>query len=233
MDSDSKKNQKFKILGSQYPVPLTEAGSKTKEQILVEGTILFAKRGYAAVSMRDLAEAIGIKPASLYNHFESKEALWEAVLEQALDLYMLYFKQLGEAIDRAHTFEDVLELIFVEPKQWANEFTCYAFSLVQTEQFRDERAGRIFTDIFLNYSINFISDHFARCITNGLVPKFDTYAVASTFQHSIMIGINIHVHELLGRPLPYNHYKMVADLQQFILWAVQAGEPRNGPPKSP
>lgn len=223
MDSDSRKNPRFNILGAQYPLPLIEAGSKTKEQILVEGTVLFAKKGYAAVSMRDLAEAIGIKPASLYNHFDSKEALWEAVLEQAFDLYTLYFRQLGEAIDQAETFQDVLELIFLEPKQWANEFTCYAFSVVQSEQFRDERASRIFNETFLSFSINFISDRFNRCIERGLAPKFDTGTIAAIIMHSVLIGINIKVHELMGRPLPYDHYQMMGDLQQFILWSLNLG----------
>lgn len=220
MDSDFKKNPKFNILGAQYPLPLTEAGSKTKEQILVEGTILFAKKGYAAVSMRDLAEAIGIKPASLYNHFESKEALWEAVLEQAYDLYTLYFRQLGEAIDRAGSFQEVLELIFLEPKKWANDFTCYAFSVVQSEQFRDERASRIFNEIFLKFSIDFIRDRFDRCVERGLAPKFDTHTIAAAIMHSVLIGINIKVHELMDRPLPYDHYQMMGDLQQVILWSL-------------
>jgi len=220
MDSDVRKNPKFNILGAQYPLPLTEAGSKTKEQILVEGTVLFAKKGYAAVSMRDLADAIGIKPASLYNHFESKEALWEAVLEQAYDLYTLYFRQLGEAIDQADTFQEVLELIFLEPKKWANEFTCYAFSVVQSEQFRDERASRIFNETFLNFSIDFISARFDRCVELGLAPKFDTRTIAAIIMHSVLVGINIKVHELMGRPLPYDHYRMMGELQQFILWSL-------------
>lgn len=213
----------FEILGAEYSLPLNEAGSKTKEQILIEGTILFAKKGYAAVSMRDLAEAAGIKPASLYNHFDSKDALWEAVLDQAYELYRLYFKKLGQAMDQASTFDNALELLFREPKTWSNNFTCYAFSVVQSEQFRDERAGRIFSETFLEYSINFISERLDSFIKQGLAPKFNTRTVAATLMHSILIGINLKVHELLGRPLPYDHYKMIADLQEFILWAVQNG----------
>jgi len=215
------KSSKIEILGAEYVLPINEVGSKTKEQILIEGTILFAKKGYAAVSMRDLAEATGIKPASLYNHFDSKDALWEAVLDQAEELYLLYFQQLSQAMDRIDTFDEALEVLFLEPKKWANNFTCYAFSLVQSEQFRDERAGRIFSETFLKDSINFISERLDRFIEQGLAPKFNTHIVAATLMHSIMIGINLKVHELLGRPLPYDQYKIIADLQEFILWAVQ------------
>lgn len=47
----------------------------TKLLIFQTAVDMFAKRGYDSVSMRDIASAVGIKPASIYNHFESKEQL--------------------------------------------------------------------------------------------------------------------------------------------------------------
>jgi AcrR family transcriptional regulator len=43
---------------------------------------LFASRGFSAVSMRDLAKHLGIRPGSLYNHIESKEALLFELIEE-------------------------------------------------------------------------------------------------------------------------------------------------------
>jgi AcrR family transcriptional regulator len=52
--------------------------STRKLEILAEARKLFSRKGYEAASMRDLAEALGIKPASLYSHYDSKEEiLWE------------------------------------------------------------------------------------------------------------------------------------------------------------
>lgn len=55
--------------------------SARKEEILAEARRLMSERGYVATSMRDLADALHIKPASLYSHYRSKEEmLWEIAL---------------------------------------------------------------------------------------------------------------------------------------------------------
>ncbi len=44
-----------------------------KEEIINTATKLFKEKGYSAVTMRDIAKAMGIKAASLYNHINSKQ----------------------------------------------------------------------------------------------------------------------------------------------------------------
>jgi len=53
-----------------------------KDAILDEATRLFAERGYEGTSMADLAERVGLRKASLFHHFASKEQLRGAVLER-------------------------------------------------------------------------------------------------------------------------------------------------------
>lgn len=55
----------------------------SKEEILIAALQLFSVKGYSAVSMRDLAASVGIKSASLYNHFSSKEDILNTILEEA------------------------------------------------------------------------------------------------------------------------------------------------------
>ncbi len=55
----------------------------TRERLLHEAVTLFAARGFRGVSMRDLAQAVGITPPALYNHFPNKEALYRAAVEAA------------------------------------------------------------------------------------------------------------------------------------------------------
>jgi AcrR family transcriptional regulator len=52
----------------------------TRRSILEAAAGLFRQRGYAAVSLRDIAESVSMKTGSLYYHFPSKESLVEEIL---------------------------------------------------------------------------------------------------------------------------------------------------------
>ena len=51
-----------------------------KEEIIRVAARLFKERGYSAVTMRDLAKAMGIKAASLYNHIDSKQHILKTII---------------------------------------------------------------------------------------------------------------------------------------------------------
>ncbi len=65
----------------QRPV---RAGDDTDARILVESIQLFARRGYAGTSMREIAAAVGIQPASIYSHFGSKQQILADALDDVL-----------------------------------------------------------------------------------------------------------------------------------------------------
>lgn len=61
----------------------TESQTKPrKEEILDVATRLFAERGYEGTSMNDVAERVGMRKASLFYHFATKDSLYEAVLDR-------------------------------------------------------------------------------------------------------------------------------------------------------
>lgn len=51
-----------------------------KQEICITAARLFKQKGYSAVTMRDLAAAVGLKAASLYNHIASKEEILNEVI---------------------------------------------------------------------------------------------------------------------------------------------------------
>jgi AcrR family transcriptional regulator len=214
--ADKKKNE-FNVFGVSQQLPMHPNDSSTKDVIMMESTVLFAKRGYEAVSIRDIASTIKMKPSSLYNHFPGKESLFDAVLDHAEDLYLLYFKYLDDTISKARTFEDVLDRIFREPSAMTNDFTCYAFSLIQTEQFRDTHCSRIFNETFLDYSVNFLKTWFDRCVEKALAFPFDTKMVATLIMHTILICINLKVQDYMGHRPPINFEDHFRDLKKMVM----------------
>lgn len=69
--------------GGPDPTGLTSStrrpGRLRREEIVAAAARIFATQGYAAVGMRDIAEAVGMRGASLYHHFASKEEILYAV----------------------------------------------------------------------------------------------------------------------------------------------------------
>jgi len=51
-----------------------------KEEIITVASRLFYEKGYNAVSMRDIAQAMGIKAASLYNHINGKQEILSTII---------------------------------------------------------------------------------------------------------------------------------------------------------
>lgn len=59
----------------------------TKDQILDVALDLFAVRGYEATSISQIADAVGLRKASLYSHFTSKQDILDTLIEELTNEY--------------------------------------------------------------------------------------------------------------------------------------------------
>ena len=59
----------------------------TKQEILEASLELFSVQGFEATSISQIAEAVGIRKASLYSHFESKQAILDTLVKEVLQQY--------------------------------------------------------------------------------------------------------------------------------------------------
>ena len=72
---------------------------ETQERLLDTAAELFAQRGYAGVSMRDIASAVGITQAAIYHHFANKDALYIAAITYLFEKLTLGIGEQMAAID--------------------------------------------------------------------------------------------------------------------------------------
>ena len=74
----------------------------TAEKVLDAAEGLFAEKGYDATSLGDVADHVGIRSPSLYNHFKNKEALYSAVVERLLTRFTSpLIEMLGSDLSRS------------------------------------------------------------------------------------------------------------------------------------
>ncbi|HBZ72803.1 MAG TPA: hypothetical protein DEP35_24960 [Deltaproteobacteria bacterium] len=102
---------------AHLPVRALRKGQRTAERILDAAELVFAEKGYAGTSLRDVAGAAGLRIPSLYNHFASKEALYTAVLERGIRpiLEMLTAEGARERAERELLLEQVVQFLAQHP----------------------------------------------------------------------------------------------------------------------
>jgi len=67
--------------------PHSRPHGETRERVLDAAQLLLQTESYDGFSFRDVAEAVGIRKASVYHHFESKESLAAAVTDRARERF--------------------------------------------------------------------------------------------------------------------------------------------------
>jgi AcrR family transcriptional regulator len=88
-------------------------GADRRAELLATAAEVFASHGYAATTVREVADAAGILGGSLYYHFDSKESMADEILRTFLeDLWNAYDKVLEEGLGAAETLSAIVGASF-------------------------------------------------------------------------------------------------------------------------
>lgn len=169
----------------------------TKDNIMYQALTLFSDRGYEGVSMRDIASKVGIKAASLYNHYKSKEDIFNSIIEEMSRRYeyMVVKMQVphGDMATVVNKYMQVTEddLTEIAKKVFLyflkDEFASKYRRMLTIEQFRSTRAGDVFQNFFIDGAIDFESTLFKDMISKGAFIDCDTYVMALHFYSPIFL----------------------------------------------
>ena len=164
----------------------------TRERILETALQMFSQNGYAGTNVRELTAALGLVKSSMYKHFESKEAIWNTLLDQMI----AYYDERFGSPEHLPPVPDSLEGL-VPMTMGMVDFTIHDDKIVMTrkvlaiEQFRDERARGLATKHFLTVLTDMFTHVFAGMMDKGLLRRDDPTMLA--FAYATPISALIHL----------------------------------------
>lgn len=80
-----------------------------RKALLNESFNLFAQKGYGAITMRQIAQGLGVSTGTLYHYFPSKEALFEQLVEEQAQHDIV---RVTAELEQVQTLEERLAIIF-------------------------------------------------------------------------------------------------------------------------
>jgi len=168
----------------------------TRDKIMREALDLFSTKGYDAVSVRDIARAVGVKESSLYNHFTNKQDIFNSIInEYAMRGQEFFYRMrlLGE--DKQFTVDDRAVGIYknMTPEQltevagqifefyFTDEINVKLRKMLTLEQYRNRRIRALFRELSFDSSIDFQAKLFEGMIRAGCFVPADPYILALEF----------------------------------------------------
>lgn len=173
----------------------------TKNRILDAALTLFSIHGYDAVSVGEIAQAVGIKAPSLYNHYASKQAIFDAILCEASAKYETETEAMSihitdaaadttlfAAIDKDGLVCKVCALFH----RVLHDETLGRFRRMLTiEQFRTPELAALYTGRFVNRMTDYHRGLFRRLIDAGVLIDADPALLALAYVSPILVLLGI------------------------------------------
>jgi len=159
----------------------------TKEVILDTAIELFAVKGYNRVSIREIAQAVGIKGSSIYNHFESKEAILDNVLRLYKDESDRHFGSYYQDMN----LDKLIETVSVEELLERSLLMSIGFMgipkvdrifrVITAELSYNSRCREFFLEEFITTPRSVLSELFRKLMQKGLLDTEDPVLLANEF----------------------------------------------------
>lgn len=176
----------------------------TKDRITEEALTLFAQKGYKGTSVKNIADAVGIKDASLYNHFRSKQEIFDSIVELVSDHISDLSKTLGipryekdETMDSgffqkidADMLKGITRKAFVF--YLTDPYTSRFWRIAQMEQYTNPQIYNMFRKIFMDDAIAYQEKLFREMMEYGVLCSGDAKATAIGFYSPIYLLLSMY-----------------------------------------
>jgi AcrR family transcriptional regulator len=177
----------------------------TRDDLLQAARRLFGEKGFDGATLADIADAVGVTPAAVLRHFESKQALFQAAMQGSFIAPPPVILALA-GVDAAGSDPRVVlrevaeQLIPFAERLVAQNIAVYMHTKTQrglVVPFDTDAA-----DSPPRRGLAIISDYFRRAMAAGRIRSFDPHAAALLFMGSLNAYVMLH-HVLNVSPKPY------------------------------
>ena len=173
----------------------------TKERILEKALELFSARGYDAVSVGEIAKAAGIKAPSLYNHFPSKQAIFDTIVETTAAQYETDTGRIHihvqDAAQDISAFTEITEAVLFEKVRQIFEYSLHnetisRFRRMMTiEQFRSTQLAALYSKRYVDRVLAYHANIFRSLIATGENRKEDPEVLAMMYVAPVLTLLGI------------------------------------------
>lgn len=150
----------------------------TKQKILSEALTLFSEHGYNAVSVGQIAFAVGIKAPSLYKHYKSKQDIFLAILSEMKERYekqvtLLNMDGSNPAAD-VSVFSDISEEMLIQMGTQLflyflhDEFVCRFRKMLTLEQYHSAELAALFSKQYVDDPLSYQGMLFGLLFSQGV-----------------------------------------------------------------
>ncbi len=162
----------------------------TREIIMDEALALFAVKGYEAVSMRDIAAAVGIRASSIYYHFSGKQELFDALVQKAngvkdslQTVFLNAFSKAGAVDEEAF----IQAGVFFLTGYLQNAKVAPLLKVLECERFHNEEADRTWHELLIFAPLEHEVNVFRLLKERGEIAD-DAEVLAAEYQAAIMLA---------------------------------------------
>ncbi|MCE7697536.1 MAG: TetR/AcrR family transcriptional regulator [Methanobacterium paludis] len=156
----------------------------TKEKIFDVSVDLFSKKGFDAVSIREIAREVGIRESSIYNHYPSKETILNVIFQ--------YFKKEltkmrpPEAVNIEKLTRGIFrERVHLTHMLFRTPTMEKIFKIIINEQFKNEKARKIVLHNLIEEPHKFTEKVLDNMNQRGIIRPLDPKIMAVEFQYPI------------------------------------------------
>lgn len=173
----------------------------TKHRILDEALTLFSERGYANVYVGDIAERVGIKAPSLYKHFKSKRAIFEAIIEEMNLRFTEQARSLNisgtSAMEDSEIYKKMSETDLTRLGRELflyylhDDYTKRFRKMLTIEQFHDKELAEIYSRLYVDDPLSYQGMLLGMVAASGLLKTDDVEIMTLHFYAPIYMLLTV------------------------------------------